>query len=276
MNQKVLATLRILRSHGPEREVSLHWLLRNSGRLDRKFGSSAQCSFSDRGEFLQIAVRDQVFLWPRSASREMILQILSELLSASHPHQYQYGPTTIGKDDVVLDIGACEGSFSALVTSRCKRVVAVEPSISMCRLIEELFKLRNEPCPRILNCLLGSQPGKAHFVEDAENPGASRITSQPAPHTVELPVRTMDQIVETMEEKPTFIKCDAEGAEMEIFSGGKNFLQQSHPKLAITTYHNVGDYAEMHGLLKSLGYRVMGKGFLYSQGSLRVMMIHAW
>ncbi len=182
----------------------------------------------------------------------------------------------IGKDDVVLDIGACEGSFSALVTAHCKRVIAVEPSLSMCRLIEELFKIRNEPCPCILNCLLGSESGKAHFLENVENPGASRITAEPALNAYELPVRTIDEIVETMEEKPTYIKCDAEGAEIQIFSGGRHFLQRSHPKLAITTYHNDGDYAEMHKLLKSLGYRVMGKGFLYSQGTLRVMMIHAW
>jgi FkbM family methyltransferase len=101
----------------------------------------------------------------------MILQLLSEILTPGHPHQYQHGPTMIGTDDIVLDIGACEGSFSALVTARCKRVIAVEPSLSMCRLIEELFRLRNEPCPRILNCLLGSESGKAHFLENVENPG---------------------------------------------------------------------------------------------------------
>jgi FkbM family methyltransferase len=162
------------------------------------------------------------------------------------------------------------------VTARCKRVIAVEPSLSMCRLIEELFKLRNEPCPCILNCLLGGEPGKAFFLENVENPEASRITPEPVPNAYELPVRTIDEIVETMEEKPTFIKCDAEGSEMEIFSGGKHFLQQFHPKLAVTTYHNDEDYAGMHKLLKAFGYRVMGKGFLYSQGSLRVMMIHAW
>ena len=171
MNHKVTAALRLLRLRGPERDVPKRWLLRNSGRLDRKFKSRAPCTFSDQGEFLQVAVEDQLFLWPRSASRDMILQLLSEILTPGHPHQYQHGPTMIGKDDIVLDIGACEGSFSALVTARCKRVLAVEPSLSMCRLIEELFRLRNEPCPRILNCLLGSESGKAHFLENVENPG---------------------------------------------------------------------------------------------------------
>ncbi len=79
-----------------------------------------------------------------------------------------------------------------------------------------------------------------------------------------------------MEQKPTFIKCDAEGAEPAIFSGGKNFLRRSRPRLAITTYHNDSDYAALHDLLTSVGYNVMGKGFLLSGRVLRVQMIHAW
>lgn len=93
-----------------------------------------------------------------------------------------------------------------------------------------------------------------------------------------IPVMTLDQIAENLERKPTFIKCDAEGAELEIFSGGRHFLGEYRPKLAITTYHNDGDYAAMHSLLTSIGYRVEGKGFLFSpaNGKLRVQMIHAW
>ena len=102
------------------------------------------------------------------------------------------------------------------------------------------------------------------------------IAPGPTPGAYEVPVRTIDELTETLAEKPTYIKCDAEGAEMEIFSGGKKFLEKFHPKLAITTYHNVGDYREMHTYLKDLGYRVTGKGFLYTNQTLRPIMIHAW
>jgi FkbM family methyltransferase len=265
-----------LGSQGPEKDVAKHWLFRTGSRLDRKFAATAPYSFSDYGDFERITIYDQTFLWPRNGPKASALQILSEIMTPTHPHQYLYGPTMVGIDDVVLDIGACEGAFSALVTARCKRVVAVEPSRSMCRLIVELFQLRNEPCPQILNCLLGSESGKAYFLENARNPGASRITSGPVPGAYEVPVMTIDEAVEMMEDKPTFIKCDAEGAEIKIFSGGKHFLQQFHPKLAITTYHNPKDFADLHALLKSFGYRVEGKGFLYAGDALRVQMIHAW
>ena len=78
--------------------------------------------------------------------------MLSEIFTPTHPHQYQYGPTPITSEDVVMDIGACEGSFSALVSGRCRRVIAVEPSHSMCHLMEELFNVRKQTSPIIVNC----------------------------------------------------------------------------------------------------------------------------
>jgi len=276
VRDRIGAVLQLLFSRGPEREISKHWLLRSSGSLDRKFRETGGYIFSEREDFLQVEISDQIFLWPRNASKEMVLQLLSELLTPTHPHQYQYGETKIEPEDIVLDIGACEGAFTAFVSARCKKVIAVEPSKVMCKLMTKLFEIRNEPCPQIFNCLLGSQPGNAYFVDNLWNPGASMIASESTPGAYEIEVRTIDQIVETLPEKPTFLKCDAEGAEMQIFSGGKEFLRESHPKLAITTYHNVGDYREMYEFLKSLGYRVAGKGFLYTNRSLRPMMIHAW
>ena len=276
MKNNLLAALRLACSRGPENGVSKRWLLRTSSRLNRKYTNSVGHCLSQCGDFQEARIRNQVFLWPREACSATFLQVLAEILTPNHPHQYQYGPTIVGRDDVVLDIGACEGSFSALVTGHCKRVISVEPSPSMCRLIEALFARRNQPCPQILNCLLSDKCGEAYFWEDAHNPGSSRIALETTPGAAKLPVRTIDEIVETLEEKPTFIKCDAEGAEPKIFSGGRKFLEKFHPKLAITTYHSADDFAVMHALLKSIGYRVMGKGFLYTQGAFRVMMIHAW
>lgn len=278
LRKKSSSVLRLLRSNGPENQVSKLWLLRTAGRLDRRFTKSVRYSLRKSGEFIRIEIGTQVFLWPKEAPIGPALRILSELFTPRHPHRYLYGHTEINRDDVVLDIGACEGAFAALVTSQCKQVIAVEPSRSMCALIRELFQVRREECPVVLNCLVGSECGRAYFAEEAENPGASCLVPMGTPGAYELPVMTLDQIVEGLDQKPTFIKCDAEGAEHGIFSGGKRFLREFRPKLAITTYHNDNDYAGMYSLLTSLGYHVAGKGFLFSPSSatLRVQMIHAW
>ena len=274
--QKISAVSSLMLARGPEREVSKRWLFRGGSRLDRQFKSSSNYSVSNCGEYEQIAVGKEVFLWPAGLPIASALQILSEILTPTHPHQYLYGPTQISPEDIVMDIGACEGSFAAVVTGRCKRVIVVEPSRTMCRLIEELFRVRQQPCPLIANCLLGSEPSTAFFVENTSNPGASRISAEPVNGAYEIPIKTLDQLVEEFQMKPTFIKCDAEGAAFQIFSGGKKLLQESHPKIASASYHSVSEYPQMYDLLKSLGYKITGKGFLFSQDKLRVQMIHAW
>lgn len=273
---KALSVMRFMGQTGPESEISPRWLLRTGSRLDRRFAKVNHIQVTPHGEYNRIIIQNQTFLWPRDAGVGSMVQIASELLTPDHPHQYIFGKTKVGPDDVVLDIGACEGAFAALVTSRVKGVIAIEPAASMCDLMRKLFELRGEKCPVIVNCLLGSEPSVAHFEDNAANPGASRISSQATPASYPVQVRTLDELVEELDEKPTFVKCDAEGAEYSIFNGGQNFLRKFHPKLAITTYHNDRDYADMHRLLQSLGYNVQGKGLLYAGGVLRAQMIHAW
>jgi FkbM family methyltransferase len=273
---KVDALKNLLKNSGPERDVSLRWLLHTGSRLDKRFARKAVYKLSPFGEFSQVDIEGQRFLWPTNAPQSALLQILSELFTADHPHQYRYGPTQIEANDIVLDIGASEGSFSALVTPLCKRVIAVEPSRSMHALIEKLFELRGQTCPTILRCLLGAKAGTAWFLETPDNPGGAHISDTSSDDAYEVSVRTLDEITSSMDEKPTFIKCDAEGAELSILTGGKEFLKSHRPKLAITTYHNDSDYQDLYKLLKDLGYNVMGKGFLFAHSVLRVQMLHAW
>jgi len=273
---KIRALAEFLTRRGPDREVPKRWLLQTSSKFDHSFVQSAKYSVAQLDDYVEVTTGGQRFLWPRSARFPMILQVMSELLTPNHPHQYLYGPTQVSAEDVVMDIGSCEGSFSALMTSRCRRVIAVEPSRDMCALIAKLFDIRQEQPPILLNCLLGDASSTAYFLEDPSNPGGSRITPELVAGAYPVSVRTLDEVVETLELKPTFIKCDAEGFEPRIFAGGRKFLTAHRPKLAITTYHNVGDYSVMYALLKSMGYNVMGKGLFYTAGTLRVQMIHAW
>lgn len=261
---------------GPESEVSKTWLLRNPGKLERKFAAAHGYAVSRFGEYLRFEAGNEVFLWPANASESMMVKLLAELLTPFHPHQYRWGPTQVGADDIVLDIGACEGIFAAIVTGRCKGVVAVEPSRSMCKLMREMFRVRRQACPLIKQCLLGTGRSTAYFIEDVLNPGASRITLEPTAGAYEVPVLTLDQLVEEIGIKPTYIKCDAEGAAPMIIAGGRRFLEQNRPKLAIASYHTDGEYVELHNLLKPMGYRIKGKGFIFTGSKLRINMLHAW
>jgi FkbM family methyltransferase len=273
---KVQALIDLALASGPESEVDKRWLLHSSSKLDRRFAESLSYRIGKSGPYLRFEVGNETFLWPAEIPVQTMLVFLSELFTPAHPHQYLWGPTQIDASDTLLDIGACEGAFAAYIAGKCKSVLAVEPSRTMCILIEKQFELRHLPSPTIEQCLLGESASKAFFVENASNPGASRIVSQPVEGAYEVPVRTLDELLESTGTKPTFIKCDAEGAAMMIFSGGQKFLQKKKPKLAIASYHTDSEYSCLYNLLKPMGYHIQGKGFLLSGKKLRVQMLHAW
>ena len=102
------------------------------------------------------------------------------------------------------------------------------------------------------------------------------MSFEPIEGSEKIPVRTLDELVSTLEEKPTFIKCDAEGAALQILVGGTEYLSRCRPKLAIASDHTLTEFRDLCHFLKQLGYRVEGKGFLYTQRRLRVQMLHAW
>jgi len=275
LTRRLRAVWNLALTNGPEGEVSKVWLLRNARWKDRRFAKAKRYSIGREGQYLRVSIGDELFLWPVDRPASVLLSILSEVLSEDHPHQYVWGPTQIDKDDVVLDVGACEGSFAALMTSRCRGMIAVEPSRTMCNLMRELFRIRGEPCPIIKECLLGDQCATVYFAENIENPGASRMSQRPMEGAYPVPMFTLDRLAEELEPKPTFIKCDAEGAAHMILRGGREFLARYKPKLAIATYHSDGEYRQLYDLLKSIGYKVQGKGFLLSGDKFRVLMLHA-
>jgi FkbM family methyltransferase len=256
--------------------VSPRWLSRTHTRLYPEFLREHQIEIELQGKFTCVRVDGEPFLWPATADVEPLKHLLAELLTPDHPHQYDVGLTSLTRGDVVLDIGCCEGGFAALAAARGAEVIAVEPSRTMGELIQRLFEVRGLPQPQIVRCLLDAQPGRAFFQENTRDPAESRITSEPQPGAEVIEVTTIDALTRELPRPPTYLKCDAEGADLRILQGGREFLREHKPKVAITTYHDSTHFAQMRELLHSLGYeRVHGKGLIYVAGELRVTMLHA-
>ena len=77
---------------------------------------------------------------------------------------------------------------------------------------------------------------------------ASRIIDKECGDKVQ--VVTLDDYV--YDEKPTFIKMDIEGAEMEALIGARRIIQTYKPKLAVCLYHKPQDLFEIPIYIKSL------------------------
>ncbi len=71
-------------------------------------------------------------------------------------------------------------------------------------------------------------------------------------NTITMQVTTIDKYFENIENKPTFIKADIEGAEIDMIIGAQKIIVNNKPKIAICLYHNIDDLYEIPLLLKRL------------------------
>lgn len=144
--------------------------------------------------------------------------------------------------DVVFDLGANMGMFSAVASARgAKKVYSFEPSYKIrenyLRYTEQ-YNNNIEICPYAV----ADYVGETKFEVDNSNIGASRLINGEGESDKEkyeiVKVITLDQFVKERDiKKVDFIKADIEGAERDMLRGATEILRRFKPKLSICTYH---------------------------------------
>lgn len=156
---------------------------------------------------------------------------------------------TLKQGDVVIDGGALIGWYSLLARDLGADVHSFEPTPRSFRTLQE--NVRGTVMTN--NVALWSEDGCVLFNDipghDAENSvsDARRVTDQILVESV-----TLDTYCYSKEIKPTFIKLDCEGAELEILKGARHTLEY-HPILAIEVLRETiesGMYTHIKELLK--------------------------
>jgi FkbM family methyltransferase len=275
LSSHLTALLGVAFSSGPRPPIAS--LLRRPSLIERDFIRKSAVAIRPDGEFVEVMINGELLMWPATMNLAPLLRIVAEQ-SDGHPHRYDWGNTRVYEDDVVLDIGACEGSFSVFAASKGARIIAVEPSKQMTKLIKRLFERRNLKQPDVVNKLLGRFCGETWFCEDPINIAASTTTSVGTELEGSYPVEvtTLDALVASLKiERIDFIKCDAEGADVDILKGGEEALRRFHPRIAVTTYHADDHYHLLAEYLSGLGYSTRGNGYIYVHGKYRPVMLHA-
>jgi len=281
MIKQLRALARYLTHWVEQGRPSLLWLCRSSRRMNAAFVLRHKRELADVSrddEFQYVTIEGKIFVWPGRSSIEALAEFLSELLQKQHPHHYDASLTPIEATDTVLDVGACEGAFSAFAAEKGAKVISIEPSRFMSRVIKRLFELRGLPPSQIVNCLLGESERELPFKDDHDKPGSSGPVEEASEFSYPVPMLTLDDFVgQYLPGGLTYIKCDAEGWDSYILRSGREAIIRYKPKIAITTYHNSEDYRIIAGFLSPLGYTCRGKGLLYfpHQGEYRTLMLHA-
>ena len=162
-------------------------------------------------------------------------------------------------DDVFHDIGANAGGFAVFAASFGCRVTAFEPiPRSFSRLAENAAL--NRPDCRIETChlALGRTPGTLRMTV-ALGTGNRVVADDEAGPSIPVEVTTLDEFVRTRP-RPTFLKLDVEGHELEVLLGAREVLAApSLQGLLVETFrsHNwhlpklrqIEDLLESHGFL---------------------------
>ena len=166
----------------------------------------------------------------------------------------------IEQGDVVFDVGAWIGDFSALAAAQGAIVYAFEPTPNTYEWLCSTASLsKGEIIP--VQKALGDKCEEIELFLDNSGGGSNRLHSthkstneRRAIESHALPlvkVSTIDQFVsENQIRKVDFIKADIEGAERYMLTGATDTLRRFAPKLAICTYHLKDDPQVLEGIIK--------------------------
>jgi FkbM family methyltransferase len=147
--------------------------------------------------------------------------------------------THLRHGDVFYDIGANVGFFSLLaarMVGTSGAVCSFEPVTENASMVRKNATLNDFGNIRVVEVAVGSEPGVAEFLLTEWDGGGTLALS--AVRTTErvssrmVPVATLDDLIfDRRLPRPTFVKIDVEGVELDVLKGMSRTLKESMPIL---------------------------------------------
>jgi len=171
---------------------------------------------------------------------------------------------TIHEGDVVLDIGAWIGDFSAYACKKGATVYAFEPSKETRILLEKtvLYNKNNSGKITIIPYGVGNENRIISFARNQDHPASSSFVIGEDSCETSVEVVKLDDWVLKENIKVDFIKADIEGFERYMLQGSINLLKTQQPTLSLCTYHLSDDPEIMREIILSANpnYTIIQRG----------------
>lgn len=150
-----------------------------------------------------------------------------------------------------IDCGAFNGDTIQSILNKnyeFERIIAFEPDSKNFDLLTGFYKKLNEDMRKKISIFkLGiSDSNKKLFLNETGGPSSAISTNG----SVVIECVSLDKFV--YDSKPTFIKMDIEGAEIEALKGSRKIIEEYYPLLAISSYHKPEHFWEIPLLIKSI------------------------
>ncbi|MEK5071457.1 FkbM family methyltransferase [Sporosarcina sp. FSL K6-1508] len=169
--------------------------------------------------------------------------------------QYEHTEVKVEKDDYVIDAGGCYGDTALFFAEE----VGPRGKVFTFEFIKsnlEIMKRNIDINPAVSSTItivshpLWSISGNELFYID-NGPGSS-LSEQPISRNKTTTISIDDFVVENSVAKIDFIKMDIEGAELNALKGAEKTILKFRPKMAISIYHKIEDFSEIHKYIDGL------------------------
>lgn len=172
-------------------------------------------------------------------------------------------------DGIALDIGANHGIYTVQLADKFSKVYAFEPHPDNLSIIKNELGEKNKTNVEVLQKVIGYEDGISTLFINRLNHGGHTIMSDLAEHgkwghksdnTITVESTTLDSFC--ADKEVSFIKCDIEGGEYEIFFYADKMLKNSNPVIILETHQvanfnvdqNDRDHLQKH--FDSFGYNI--------------------
>lgn len=178
----------------------------------------------------------------------------------SEVHSIRYVRECIPAGSTVIDIGANKGVFSIYMSRAVGpggKLIAFEAQPELgehLRAVEQSFRLDNMT---IVNQGLSAETGRLILRRPEAGSGMASFHADAAAHLdeIEVAVITLDDYVDAQNTgRVSFIKCDVEGHELDVFRGARRLLLRDRPVLLFECHDDEAERGELFNYLAGLGY----------------------
>ncbi len=188
------------------------------------------------------------------------------VLGIYEPHLLQTLKQHLKQGDCCMDIGANLGYFTSVMSHLVGddgEVIAFEPLPNNVKVLEQNIALEGLENVKIEPKAVSDSVGTACLViqGDIDFTGTASLTEVydwgGERAEVPVPVITLDSYVAELSKRPSLLKIDVEGAELQALRGAKNVLSTARPILLIEI-HGWGSpqSGELVDLLEERGYEI--------------------
>lgn len=204
------------------------------------------------------------------------------LFSSRHSYEYILGNyedsavletfcSWLKPDAVFYDLGANIGFYSMLANQRISegKIYAFEPSPQSRAVFEKQMELNSGRIKNnritILPYAVSDADKEIEFTENASD-GNTYLTTSPvfreAMHKTKVKAVSIDSLVKQGYAKPTVLKIDVEGAELDVLKGAEATIRSCKPRILLATHdwHQPGIKDDCLSFLRQLGYTLQHTG----------------